>query len=69
MDIIMNLNFKKEDLIFQEEVRDFINDNLNHITKKKMEEGYHLTKEDMVNWYNKLSTKGWMAPNLSLIHI
>ena len=59
----MNLNFKKEDLIFQEEVRDFINDNLNHITKKKMEEGYHLTKEDMVNWYNKLSTKGWMAPN------
>ena len=59
----MNLNFKKEDLIFQEEVRDFINDNLNHITKKKMEEGYHLSKEDMVNWYNKLSTKGWMAPN------
>ena len=59
----MNLNFKKEDLIFQEEVREFINDNLNHITKKKMEEGYHLTKEDMVNWYNKLSTKGWMAPN------
>ena len=33
MDIIMNLNFKKEDLIFQEEVREFINDNLNHITK------------------------------------
>ncbi len=59
----MNLKFKKEDLTFQEEVRDFINDNLNHITKKKMEEGYHLTKEDMVNWYNKLSTKGWMAPN------
>ena len=59
----MNLNFKKEDLIFQEEVRVFINDNLNHITKKKMEEGYHLTKEDMVNWYNKLSMKGWMAPN------
>jgi len=59
----MNLNFKKEDLIFQAEVRDFINDNLNHITKKKMEEGYHLTKEDMVNWYNKLSIKGWMAPN------
>ena len=59
----MNLNFKKEDLIFQEEVREFINDNLNHITKKKMEEGYHLTKEDMVNWYNKLSMKGWMAPN------
>ena len=28
-----------------------------------MEEGYHLTIEDMVNWDNKLSTKGWMAPN------
>jgi len=24
----MNLNFKKEDLIFQKEVKDFINDNL-----------------------------------------
>ena len=59
----MNLNFKKEDLIFQKEVRKFINDNLSHITKKKTEEGYHLTKEDMVNWYNKLSKKGWMAPN------
>ena len=59
----MNLSFKKEDLIFQKEVRKFINDNLSHITKKKTEEGYHLTKEDMVNWYNKLSQKGWMAPN------
>ena len=59
----MNLNFKKEDLIFQKEVRKFINDNLSHITKKKTEEGYHLTKEDMVNWYNKLYKKGWMAPN------
>ena len=58
----MNLSFKKEDLIFQKEVRKFINDNLSHITKKKTEEGYHLTKEDMVNWYNKLSQKGWMAP-------
>ena len=63
MGIIMNLNFKKEDLIFQKEVKDFINDNLSHITKQKTEEGYHLSKEDMVNWYNKLSTKGWMAPN------
>ncbi len=59
----MNLNFKKEDLIFQKEVRDFIKKNLSHITQKKTEQGYHLTKEDMVNWYNKLSKKGWIAPN------
>ena len=59
----MNLSFKKEDLIFQKEVRKFINDNLSHITKKKTEEGYHLNKEDMVNSYNKLSQTGWMAPN------
>ena len=59
----MNLNFKKEDIKFQKEVRAFINENLSHITKQKTEEGFHLTKEDMVDWYNKLSKKGWMAPN------
>ena len=59
----MNLNFKIEDLVFQKQVRDFIKNNLSHITKKKTEEGYHLTKEDMVNWYNKLSKQGWIAPN------
>ena len=59
----MNLNFKKEDIKFQKEVRAFINENLSHITKQKTEEGFHLTIEDMVDWYNKLSKKGWMAPN------
>ena len=32
---VMNLNLNKEDLMFQKEVRDFINDNLSHITKKR----------------------------------
>jgi len=59
----VNLNFKIEDLVFQKQVRDFIKNNLSHITQKKTEEGYHLTKEDMVNWYNKLSKQGWIAPN------
>ena len=51
----MNLNFSEEDLIFKQEVRDFINKNLNPNTKKKVEEGHHLTKEDMLKWQNKLT--------------
>ena len=59
----MNLNFSEKDLIFKQEVRDFINKNLNPNTKKKVEEGHHLTKEDMLKWQNKLYEKGWMAPS------
>ena len=59
----MNLNLKKEDLIFQRQVRDFIKSNLSKTTQKKIKDGYHLTKKDMVSWYNKLSKQGWIAPN------
>jgi len=60
---VMNLNFSKEDLEFQKEVKDFINKNLNPITKQKIEEGHHLTKEDMLEWQSKLYEKGWIAPS------
>jgi len=59
----MNLNFSKEDLEFQKEVRGFINKNLNPITKQKIEEGHHLTKNDMLEWQSKLYEKGWIAPS------
>tara|TARA_B100000686_G_scaffold348353_1_gene439210 strand:- start:10265 stop:11464 length:1200 start_codon:yes stop_codon:yes gene_type:complete len=59
----MNLNFSEEDLKFKNEVKDFISKNLNPITKKKIEEGYHLSKQEMLEWYNKLSEKGWIAPS------
>ena len=59
----MNITYSEEDNKFKEEVKDFINNNLNPNTKKKIEEGHHLTKEDMLEWQNKLYKKGWMAPS------
>ena len=59
----MNLTFSQEDLKFKEEVRDFINNNLDKNTKNKIINGHHLNKDDLVNWQKKLYTKGWMAPN------
>ena len=59
----MNITYSDEDNKFKEEVKDFINNNLNPNTKKKIEEGHHLTKEDMLEWQNKLYEKGWMAPS------
>ena len=59
----MNLTFSQEDLEFKEEVKDFINKNLDKTTQKKINGGHHLSKDDLVNWQKKLYEKGWMAPN------
>ena len=44
----MNLNFSEEDLIFKQEVRDFINKNLNPNTKKKGRRGAPYNKRRYV---------------------
>ena len=59
----MNLKFSQEDIKFKEEVRDFIIQNLDKNTQKKINNGHHLSKDDLVNWQKKLYQKGWMAPN------
>ena len=58
----MNLILSNEDLEFQKEVRNFINENLDETIKKKLEIGHHISKEEMLEWQNKLYEKGWMAP-------
>ncbi len=59
----MNLKFSQEDIKFKEEVKDFIMQNLDKNTQKKINNGHHLSKDDLVNWQKKLFEKGWMAPN------
>jgi alkylation response protein AidB-like acyl-CoA dehydrogenase len=59
----MNLKFSQEDIKFKEEVKDFIMQNLDKNTQKKINNGHHLSKDDLVNWQKKLYEKGWMAPN------
>jgi len=59
----MNLTFSQEDIEFKDEVNDFITQNLDKNTQKKINNGHHLSKDDLVNWQKKLYKKGWMAPN------
>ena len=59
----MNLKFSQEDIKIKEEVKDFIMQNLDKNTQKKINNGHHLSKDDLVNWQKKLFEKGWMAPN------
>ena len=59
----MNLEFSEEDLKFKAEVKSFISKNLDKNTQNKMDNGHHLSKEELVAWQKQLNNKGWMAPN------
>ena len=59
----MNLSFSPEDLKFQEEVRSFLKENYPADTKRKMDNGIPLQKEDIQEWQKVLSKKGWFAIN------
>ena len=54
----MNLTFSQEDVEKKEEVKDFIKKNFDKTTQKKINNGHHLSKDDVVNWQKKLFKKG-----------
>ena len=61
----MDLSFTKEDLEFQQEVRDWIAEAYTPELRAKMamsKNGY-LDKEGQVEWQKRLYAKGWVAPN------
>ncbi len=61
----MDLSFTREDLDFQQEVRDWIAEAYTPELRAKMamsKNGY-LDKEGQVEWQKKLYEKGWVAPN------
>ena len=49
----------KEEVAFREEVRAFFRDNVPPETRKKLVEGRHLSKDEMVAWWRILNKKGW----------
>src|SRR5215813_6984799 len=55
----MDLAFTKEEMAFREEVRAFFRDNVPPETRKKLVEGRHLSKDEMVTWWRILNKKGW----------
>ncbi|MEP0315848.1 MAG: acyl-CoA dehydrogenase family protein [Hyphomonas sp.] len=61
----MDLSFTKEDLEFQQKVRDWIAEAYTPELRAKMamsKNGY-LDKEGQVEWQKRLYEKGWVAPN------
>ena len=55
----MDLAFSKEEVAFREEVRAFFRDNVPPATRQKLQEGRHLSKDEMITWWRILNKKGW----------
>ncbi len=59
----MDLSYSKEEVAFRQEVRDFFKTSVPAETRKKLTEGRHLNKQDMVEWQRILNKKGWAVPH------
>ena len=55
----MDLAFTREEQAFREDVRSFFRDNVPPDTRRKLVEGRHLSKDEMVTWWRILNKKGW----------
>ena len=55
----MDLSFSKEEVAFRDEVRAFFRDNVPPATRQKLQEGRHLGKDEMIDWWRILNKKGW----------
>jgi alkylation response protein AidB-like acyl-CoA dehydrogenase len=61
----MNLEFSKEDLEFQKEVRGWIEENLTAEMREVLQRSAtgHLSKELQTEWQQRMAKKGWAVPN------
>ena len=57
----MDLRFTAEELAFRDEVRDFMRTSLPEDIRRKLVEGRHLNKEDIVTWQRILNRRNWAA--------
>src|ERR671933_417468 len=59
----MDLRFTPEELAFRDEVRAFFREALPDSIRRKMVEGRHPSKDDIVTWQRILNAKGWAVPH------
>ncbi len=59
----MNADFTAEELAFQEEVREFLQNEFPRELKEKVDANIRLSKDELVRWQKILYKKGWVAPN------
>ena len=57
----MDVNFTKKQLLFKEEVRNFLRSAIPKQLADKIEKNKPLNKNDMQNWHNILNDKGWLG--------
>jgi pimeloyl-CoA dehydrogenase large subunit len=55
----MDLSFSKEEQAFRDEVRQFFKENVPASARQKLQEGRHVSKDEMVEWWRLLNKKGW----------
>jgi len=55
----MDLSFSKEEVAFRDEARTFFKENVPSATRQKLQEGRHLSKQEMIDWWRILNKKGW----------
>ncbi|OAF20189.1 pimeloyl-CoA dehydrogenase large subunit [Bradyrhizobium neotropicale] len=55
----MDLAFTKEEQEFREEIRRFLRSNVPPQLRRKMIEGRHTSKDELVTWWRILNKKGW----------
>ncbi|MBV8524801.1 MAG: pimeloyl-CoA dehydrogenase large subunit [Acetobacteraceae bacterium] len=58
----MDLNFTPEERAFREEARRFFRTEVPEKIRRKVEEGHHLSKEDIVTSQRILNARGWAVP-------
>jgi pimeloyl-CoA dehydrogenase large subunit len=59
----MDLRFTPEEKAFREEVRAFFHDHLPAETHRKLVDGEHIDRDDLVQWTRTLNEKGWAVPH------
>jgi len=62
----MNVDFTKEELEFQKEVRAFFNEKYPEDLRRKCDNGISLTRDDYIRWQKILFQQGWAAVNWPL---
>jgi alkylation response protein AidB-like acyl-CoA dehydrogenase len=59
----MDLSFSPEELAFRDEVRAFLATSLSADTRRKVLEGYEVSRDDTLRWQQALHRHGWGGPN------
>lgn len=58
----MNIEFSKDDLEFQQKVRNFISKNLSNELRNKIANGSEISKEEIISWQKALHKENLFAP-------